>query len=88
VERRQENAGPASARAGRNQGSTGNASDLAAALGKMSGGSGGNMGGGAGMSAAKSSDKYAKVGRNDLCPCGSGLKYKKCGLVGAKEHLE
>ncbi|MFZ4772968.1 MAG: SEC-C metal-binding domain-containing protein [Chlamydiia bacterium] len=19
-----------------------------------------------------------KVGRNDLCPCGSGLKYKKC----------
>ena len=22
----------------------------------------------------------AKVGRNDLCPCGSGLKYKKCCL--------
>ncbi len=21
---------------------------------------------------------YAKVGRNDLCPCGSGKKYKKC----------
>lgn len=20
----------------------------------------------------------AKVGRNDTCPCGSGLKYKKC----------
>ena len=20
----------------------------------------------------------AKVGRNDLCPCGSGKKYKKC----------
>ena len=19
-----------------------------------------------------------KVGRNDICPCGSGLKYKKC----------
>ena len=19
-----------------------------------------------------------KIGRNDLCPCGSGLKYKKC----------
>ncbi len=31
------------------------------------------------------SDK-ARVGRNDLCPCGSGLKYKKCGLIGAKEH--
>jgi preprotein translocase subunit SecA len=23
-------------------------------------------------------DKYAGVGRNDLCPCGSGLKFKKC----------
>ena len=26
------------------------------------------------------------VGRNDPCPCGSGLKYKKCGMIGAKEH--
>ncbi len=23
-------------------------------------------------------DPYAQVGRNDLCPCGSGKKYKKC----------
>jgi len=23
-------------------------------------------------------DPYANVGRNDLCPCGSGKKYKKC----------
>lgn len=23
----------------------------------------------------------AKTGRNDLCPCGSGLKYKKCCLL-------
>ena len=22
--------------------------------------------------------KKAKIGRNDPCPCGSGLKYKKC----------
>jgi hypothetical protein len=22
--------------------------------------------------------KFAKVGRNDLCPCGSGKKYKFC----------
>lgn len=22
--------------------------------------------------------KEPKVGRNDMCPCGSGLKYKKC----------
>jgi methionyl aminopeptidase len=28
--------------------------------------------------------KQQKVGRNDLCPCGSGLKYKKCCL-GKKE---
>lgn len=25
-------------------------------------------------------DKIVKVGRNDPCPCGSGLKYKKCCL--------
>ena len=26
------------------------------------------------------------VGRNDPCPCGSGLKYKKCGMIGASTH--
>ncbi len=31
-------------------------------------------------------DTVAKVGRNDPCPCGSGLKYKKCGLIGAPQH--
>lgn len=25
-----------------------------------------------------------KIGRNDLCPCGSGLKYKKCCLKTGK----
>ncbi|MCA9373177.1 SEC-C domain-containing protein, partial [Candidatus Woesebacteria bacterium] len=30
--------------------------------------------------------KQMKIGRNDPCPCGSGLKYKKCGLIGAPEH--
>ena len=30
--------------------------------------------------------KKEKIGRNDPCPCGSGLKYKKCGLINAKEH--
>jgi preprotein translocase subunit SecA len=25
-------------------------------------------------------------GRNDPCPCGSGLKWKKCGLISAPEH--
>lgn len=28
----------------------------------------------------------AKIGRNEPCPCGSGLKYKKCGLIDADEH--
>ncbi len=27
-----------------------------------------------------------KLGRNDPCPCGSGLKYKKCGLINAPQH--
>ncbi|HEX7359560.1 MAG TPA: preprotein translocase subunit SecA [Bryobacteraceae bacterium] len=36
--------------------------------------SGGNGSGGE----TKTVTKAAKVGRNDLCPCGSGKKYKKC----------
>jgi preprotein translocase subunit SecA len=28
----------------------------------------------------------SKIGRNDPCPCGSGLKYKDCGLIDAPEH--
>jgi preprotein translocase subunit SecA len=31
-----------------------------------------------GKSAPKKPAKSTKVGRNDPCPCGSGLKYKKC----------
>lgn len=27
-----------------------------------------------------------KVGRNDPCPCGSGLKYKRCGLINSPQH--
>lgn len=26
------------------------------------------------------------IKRNDPCPCGSGLKYKKCGLINAPQH--
>jgi preprotein translocase subunit SecA len=33
---------------------------------------------GTGQSQAASNSKGPKVGRNDLCPCGSGKKYKKC----------
>ncbi len=28
----------------------------------------------------------SEVGRNDPCPCGSGKKYKKCGLLDTQEH--
>ncbi len=28
--------------------------------------------------------EYAKIGRNDPCPCGSGLKYKNCCLNSGK----
>ena len=27
-----------------------------------------------------------KIGRNDPCLCGSGKKYKHCGLLDTKEH--
>ena len=29
-----------------------------------------------------------EIGRNDFCPCGSGKKYKKCGMLNTKEHQE
>ena len=31
-----------------------------------------------GGTATDADDPYANVGRNALCPCGSGKKYKKC----------
>ncbi len=31
-------------------------------------------------------DDGTKVGRNDPCPCGSGKKYKNCGLINIEEH--
>jgi preprotein translocase subunit SecA len=31
-----------------------------------------------GGAVATADDEYAKVGRNDKCPCGSGKKYKQC----------
>ena len=30
--------------------------------------------------------RVTKIGRNDPCPCGSGLKYKKCGLINSSSH--
>ncbi len=32
----------------------------------------------AGQPSNPDADKFKNVGRNDLCPCGSGLKFKKC----------
>jgi preprotein translocase subunit SecA len=57
------------------QSTQGNLSDLAAALKTAKGGSLPTPG-----------SKQIKIGRNDPCPCGSGLKYKKCGLINAPEH--
>jgi hypothetical protein len=35
--------------------------------------------------ASRHSNHYAKIGRNERCPCGSGLKYKRChGLAGRR----
>lgn len=34
------------------------------------------------------SGEVGKVGRNDPCPCGSGKKYKKCGLMNTEEHKQ
>lgn len=35
---------------------------------------------------SKPGEKKVKIGRNDPCPCGSGLKYKKCGLINSPQH--
>jgi preprotein translocase subunit SecA len=54
---------------------TGSLGDLAAAMGTAKIGT-----------TRRPGSKTAKIGRNDPCPCGSGLKYKKCGLINAPEH--
>ena len=54
------------------QGST---SDLAAVLGKAKTGN-----------KVNTATAKVKIKRNDPCPCGSGKKYKKCGLINAPEH--
>jgi len=53
----------------------GSLGDLASALGSTT--------------ASKKADpgsKQIKVGRNEKCPCGSGKKYKKCGLIDSPDH--
>ena len=36
----------------------------------------------------KIQNKHNKPGRNDPCPCGSGLKYKKCCIQKGLEEQE
>ncbi len=39
-----------------------------------------------GIKVSKVLSNKEKIGRNDLCPCGSGLKYKNCGLINSSKH--
>ncbi len=39
-------------------------------------------------SAADTDPAFADIGRNDPCPCGSGKKFKKCGLLNTSEHQQ
>lgn len=41
---------------------------------------------GAAATASESISKDPDIGRNDPCPCGSGKKYKQCGLINSPEH--
>jgi preprotein translocase subunit SecA len=52
----------------------------AAGAGAMVGAQAGAVGGGATSVATQQrvASEFDKVGRNDLCPCGSGKKFKKC----------
>ena len=33
-------------------------------------------------------EKRPKIGRNSPCPCGSGIKYKKCHLLKQQQELQ
>jgi preprotein translocase subunit SecA len=51
--------------------------------------SGATSGGGVGFNMpapASETGLGPKIGRNDPCPCGSGKKWKKCGLLNTEEH--
>lgn len=53
------------------------------------GGGSGEAGSSPAQQAAEPTDpRAAGLGRNDPCYCGSGSKYKKCGLVNSAEHQQ
>lgn len=54
---------------------TGSLSDLASVLGNAKTGN-----------KVNTASAKVKIKRNDPCPCGSGKKYKKCGLIDAPSH--
>lgn len=41
-----------------------------------------------GIPSAQANTSNEKIGRNDPCPCGSGKKWKKCGLLNTAEHQQ
>ena len=45
---------------------------------------GGTFGGN--VSVDRRQGTHTKIGRNDPCPCGSGKKWKRCGMILAPEH--
>lgn len=44
------------------------------------------VGGGVSAQATLSPSVVSDIGRNDPCPCGSGKKWKQCGLLNTEEH--
>lgn len=57
------------------QSTRGTTQDLAQALGKATA-----------VSKPQPGQAKVKIGRNDPCPCGSGKKWKKCGMIDAPYH--
>jgi len=45
-----------------------------------------NISDGLTASLRKVENNKEKIGRNELCPCGSGKKWKKCGMINAPIH--
>jgi preprotein translocase subunit SecA len=40
------------------------------------------------LGAIKMAQQNGEIGRNDVCPCGSGKKWKNCGLKNTPEHQQ
>jgi preprotein translocase subunit SecA len=60
--------------------------EKAASQGVTLGGGGGTVSGAA--PGTEVAEEFKNIGRNDPCPCGSGLKFKRCGLINSEEHKQ